>query len=44
MRHDLMEKEDGPEIVTGTLHCDQCREDYPIEDSVPNLLPPNLRA
>lgn len=39
-----VEKEDGPEIVTGTLHCDQCREDYPIEDSVPNLLPPNLRA
>ncbi len=39
-----VEKEDGPEIVAGSLHCGQCQEDYPIQDSVPNLLPPNLRA
>lgn len=39
-----VEKEEGPEIVTGSLRCNQCQEDYPIQDSVPNLLPPNLRA
>jgi uncharacterized protein YbaR (Trm112 family) len=39
-----VDKEDGPEITTGSLHCNQCQENYPIQDSVPNLLPPNLRA
>ena len=38
-----VEKEEGDEIVTGTLHCEQCPEDYPIEDAIPNLLPPDLR-
>ena len=39
-----VETEEGLEIMTGSLHCDHCQEDYPIQDSVPNLLPPNLRA
>ena len=39
-----VEEEDGLEITTGTLNCNQCQENYPIQDSVPNLLPPNLRA
>lgn len=39
-----VDKEEGPEIVTGILQCQKCQEDYPIQDSVPNLLPPNLRA
>jgi uncharacterized protein YbaR (Trm112 family) len=35
-------EQDG-EIVTGTLRCPACDEDYPIEDAIPNLLPPSLR-
>ena len=37
-------KEEGEEIVEGTLGCGQCQEEYPIEDSTPNLLPPSLRS
>ncbi len=36
-------KEEGDEVVEGALHCDACSEDYPIEDTIPNLLPPSLR-
>ncbi|MGE0685586.1 MAG: Trm112 family protein, partial [Dehalococcoidia bacterium] len=28
---------------TGSLHCAKCNETYPIEDTIPNLLPPDLR-
>ena len=38
-----VEKEEDDEVITGVLHCSQCNEDYPIEDSIPNLLPPSLR-
>jgi len=38
------EEENDVEVVRGTLHCERCQEDYPIEDSIPNLLPPNLRT
>ncbi len=31
---------DGGEVLEGTLHCRVCRLDYPIEDGIPNLLPP----
>ena len=31
------------EIVAGTLSCSGCNETYPIEDGIPNLLPPDLR-
>lgn len=37
-------KEEGHEIVTGSLHCSECQETYPIEDTIPNLLPPDLRG
>ena len=30
-------------IVSGGLTCASCDEVYPIEDSIPNLLPPHLR-
>jgi uncharacterized protein len=30
-------------ILTGVLECTQCHERYPIEDGIPNLLPPDLR-
>ena len=36
-------EEDG-EIVEGELRCDACQETYPIEDRVPNMLPPDLRG
>ena len=38
-----VEEEDGDEIVTGSLYCATCDETYPIEDTIPNLLPPELR-
>jgi uncharacterized protein YbaR (Trm112 family) len=38
-----IKKESGDEVVDGTLHCKKCNEDYPIEDGIPNLLPPELR-
>ena len=33
----------GDEIVAGTLRCTECQEEYPIEDTIPNMLPPSLR-
>jgi uncharacterized protein len=36
-------KEDGDEVIEGSLHCARCNETYPIQDSIPNLLPPDLR-
>ncbi len=38
-----VDSEDGDEIVSGSLHCAACDETYPIEDGIPNLLPPDLR-
>ena len=35
--------EEGGEIVSGTLACAACGESFPIEDGIPNLLPPELR-
>ena len=34
---------DEQEVVSGHLTCSQCSERYPIEDRIPNLLPPELR-
>ncbi|GAA0674684.1 methytransferase partner Trm112 [Natronoarchaeum mannanilyticum] len=36
------EREDG-EVLAGTLTCTECGETYPIEDGIPNLLPPDMR-
>ena len=38
-----VDEESGDEIVAGKLVCGRCNETYPIEDTIPNLLPPNLR-
>lgn len=38
-----VEKEEPEEIITGSLYCAKCAERYPIEDTIPNLLPPELR-
>ncbi|MBI2856239.1 MAG: methytransferase partner Trm112 [Chloroflexi bacterium] len=40
----LVREENKTEVVSGTLRCEKCPENYPIEDSIPNLLPPNLRS
>ena len=32
------------DISSGTLHCSQCPFDYPIEEGVPNLLPPEYHV
>ena len=36
------EREDE-EILEGELTCTECGETYPIEDGIPNLLPPDMR-
>lgn len=33
-------KEDDLEVLEGRLRCKACAIDYPIEDGIPNLLPP----
>ena len=40
---DVDREEDG-DVVQGTLTCTVCAEVYPIEASIPNLLPPELRV
>ena len=39
-----VETEAENEIITGSLICHQCDETYPIEDAIPNMLPPHMRA
>lgn len=38
-----VDKEEGDEIIGGTLTCTQCKHPYPIEDGIPNMLPPDTR-
>jgi len=45
-KHELeltVEEREGEEIVAGELTCTECGEVYPIEDGIPNLLPPDMR-
>jgi len=37
-----VESEAAGEIVKGTLTCTVCHHVYPIEDGIPNLLPPEV--
>ncbi|MFL2760325.1 MAG: methytransferase partner Trm112 [Dehalococcoidia bacterium] len=40
--HTDIEKQD--DIIRGKLVCTGCGEIFPIENSIPNLLPPELRS
>ena len=31
------------EIISGSLYCSKCAQDYPVTDGIPNLLPPEMR-
>lgn len=33
-------REENDEIISGYLVCEKCGNRYPIEDGIPNLLPP----
>jgi len=35
-------EEDEKEIITGKLCCKNCKECYPIEDGIPNMIPQHL--
>ena len=39
-----VEEENTREIVKGSLHCERCPATYPIEETIPNLLPSDLRT
>ena len=39
-----VQREEGDDVTEGSLFCGKCHENYPIEDSIPNLLPPELRT
>jgi len=38
-----VEGEEAGEIIKGTFYCKVCSEYYPIDDGIPNLLPPEFR-
>ncbi|WP_338728404.1 methytransferase partner Trm112 [Haladaptatus sp. DJG-WS-42] len=38
-----VDERDDEEILSGTLVCTECGETFPIEDGIPNLLPPDMR-
>ena len=38
-----VEEETEEEIITGKLICSKCDIVYPIEEGIPNMLPPELR-
>ncbi|MEX0801043.1 MAG: methytransferase partner Trm112 [Dehalococcoidia bacterium] len=39
-----VEDEVEDEVIKGYLSCEKCNERYPIEDRIPNLLPPEMRT
>ena len=36
--------EEGDEVISGRLDCVTCNLKYPIDNGIPNLLPPELRG
>ena len=39
-----VDEEDEREIVSGSLYCQRCEVNYPIVDTIPNLLPPEQHS
>lgn len=39
-----VEEENKDEVFTGVLRCAKCFESYPIQDSIPNLIPRNPKG
>ena len=39
----VVKRQDRDEVLEGTLKCPKCPADYPIEDGIPDLLPPDER-
>lgn len=37
-------RDDAGDILEGTLRCASCDFDYPIEEGIPNLLPPSYHV
>ncbi|MCR4394469.1 MAG: methytransferase partner Trm112 [Dehalococcoidales bacterium] len=38
-----IEEEDEKEVVSGALFCPRCGVNYPITETIPNLLPPEKK-
>ena len=38
-----VDEENEQEIITGSLYCRRCELNYPVVDTIPNLLPPDQR-
>ncbi len=43
LKLEITEEKDG-EIWSGYLTCTACQQSYPIDEGIPNLLPPELGA
>ena len=39
-----VDEENDGDIIKGSLTCEACNEIFPIEDTIPNMLPPELRS
>lgn len=39
-----VKEERDEEVIEGVLCCVSCDECYPIEDGIPNMLPPEMRG
>lgn len=37
-------EENEQEVITGSLSCNRCGAVYPIQDTIPELLPPDRRG
>ena len=43
-KSELELKVETEEVIQGSLICHKCDEIYPIDDAIPNLLPPEMRG
>ena len=40
----VSKKDEHDDIVEGSLRCAACKFDYPLEEGIPNLLPPEYHV